>query len=409
MKNLQHITLLILGLILIFSTPHSYAQCPATYTYEGAAAMDDYGEVVAVIGDYNNDGFNDYAVGDSENDESHTRAGKVDVFNGSDGSLMFTILGEESFDRFGIDIDGDDDINGDGIDDMIIGSTWWGPYKEGRVYIFFGEESPSNADASEADIIISGTTADAEFGDCVDVTNTNVLVGAPLTDANRGKVFIFNHSDLTTPGSYNDTDAFATYTGEAEGDYFGYSLAGINRFPSIPDYIDFIFIGAHMNDDGGTRAGKVYVVFPNVTPAGSNSASIIIVSIIGETYNGRFGSSIAEAGLLDDNSYGDFIIGEPNTNRAYIFFAQLPAGVSTASDADIILERGSGWDMFGESVSSAGDFNGDGRNDVVVGESQYFSSGLGKIYVFSGDDGEEIFSSVQPGSRLLYGDIFAKP
>jgi FG-GAP repeat/Dockerin type I domain len=402
-----------LVLIIVFAlgfliTPVSEisAQCPATYTYEGAAAYDDYGQVTAIIGDYNNDGFDDFAIGDSENDESHTRAGKVDVYSGYDGSLMFTILGEDSFDRFGISISGGEDVDGDGIDDILIGAHWWGSALDayGRVYIFFGEASPSNTDASAADVIIEGTAIDTDFGVSVCMTDNHLLIGAPRSDADAGKVFIFQHSGLTTPGLYDDTDAYTIFTGETAGDYFGIGLAGIKRNEYWPD---FIFIGAMYNDDGGNDAGKVYEqveINPGIYPASS-----IDYTITGEAPNGRFGQSISGAGFLNDNTGEDIIIGAPTYSRAYIFYSVQTSG-DLAEDADIILNGTGGSDWFGLSVSSAGDFNFDGIGDVVVG-AQLHNAGAGKMYVFSGDDGTELFSveGEAAGDRFGYsvagGDI----
>jgi FG-GAP repeat/Dockerin type I domain len=392
-----------LVLIIVFAlgfliTPVSEisAQCPATYTYEGEAIYDRYGDATAIIGDYNNDGFDDFAIGSSENDESHTRAGKVYIYSGYDGSLMFTILGEESFDLFGSSISGGEDVDGDGFDDMLIGAHWWGPNQEGRAYIFLGESSPSNADASAANIIIQGTANDAEFGESVCMTSDHILVGAPKSDAETGKAFIFQHSDLT-PGIYFDTDAYAIFTGEAAGDYFGIGLAGIKRVSTSPD---FIFIGAIYNDDGGNNAGKVYEITSYSLTPGLHSANTIGYTFTGEAAGGRFGQSIAGAGFLDDDTGEDIIIGAPTYSRAYIFYFAAPS--NPAENAHIILNGTGGSDWFGLSVSSAGDFNFDGSGDVVVG-AQSGNSHTGKMYVFSGSDGQELFSAEGEANDNYFG------
>jgi FG-GAP repeat/Dockerin type I domain/FG-GAP-like repeat len=386
MTALRLITFLIMGIFTVLPVVSLYAQCPATYTSEGAAADDHYGEAIAIIGDYNNDGFDDFAVGTPENDESHLQAGKVDIFDGRLGSLMFTILGEEANDRFGVSVSGGEDVNGDGFDDILIGAHEWGPNDEGRVYIFFGETSPSNADASVADIIIHCTDTETDFGGHVCMTSDHILIGAVWADAERGQVFIFQHSDLSTPGLYYDTDAYAVYAGESEGDYFGSSLAGIKRNAVLE--VDSIFIGAMHSDYGGLDAGKVYEIV-GLSP-GIHSASSIAITFTGEDSGGRFGASIAGAGFLNEDDIEDIIIGAPLYSQAYIFYS-VPSTSNLAEDADLILGGTGGSDWFGHSISSAGDFNFDGVGDVVVG-AHWDDAGTGKMYVFSGDDGEELFS-----------------
>ena len=382
MKSCMRLLMLLWG-IFMFNSPISIlAQCPATYTSEGVAAYDSYGNDVAVIGDFNNDGYNDYAVADAENDESHTRAGKVDIFSGYDGSLMFTILGEVAFDRLGTSISGGEDINDDGYADLVIGALWYGSNQEGRAYIFYGETSPSNADASEADVIISGTNIDAEFGGKVCLTNEHVLISSLEYDNETGRVYIFRHVDLPTSGLITDNSAYASYIGEAEGDYFGVGLAGIERGPGQPDCI---FIGAMWNDDGGPDAGKVYEINSLFLDPGAHSAGSISITFTGTA--GRFGQSIA-GGYLNDDDIEDIIIGAPYYSKAYVFY-NVPVTDNQAADADLII---SGPSWFGLSVASPGDFNFDGVGDIVVG-AQGYNGYAGKAFVFSGDDGTELFSA----------------
>ena len=87
------------------------------YTFEGDSAGDDFGFFVDDAGDVNADGFADVIVGaPSEND---TDTGFVRVFSGVDGSVLYNFDGDSAGDRFGVEVSGAGDVNGDGVDDFI--------------------------------------------------------------------------------------------------------------------------------------------------------------------------------------------------------------------------------------------------------------------------------------------------
>jgi subtilisin-like proprotein convertase family protein len=142
------------------------------------------------------------------------------------------------------------------------------------------------------------------------------------------------------------------------------------------------------------NAGAAYIFFGKDGFTSENlDAHLADVVIHGTVADGHFGWSVANASKVDETTggYDDIIIGEPDNGNgyAYIFYGRGVASWTsplTTSDADVTLSEGWGDDKFGCSVHSAGDINGDGYNDVVVGAYQNDTGGTdaGRVYIYYG-------------------------
>jgi len=248
------------------------------YSYAGTVTDARLGLAVSGAGDFNGDGFADYAM-HTYGHAVGSKSGQVGIFSGETGDTLMIIDGESSYDCFGSDISAAGDFNNDGYPDIIIGAYTWGS-GDGRAYIVLGGSGPypRHISASDADIIITGEDPGDWFGwvsgagdvDCDEYDD--VIVGAYLNDAGgadagrayivRGNAGPFPMSIIVRgnagpfPMSINAADAFQIFTGEALNDQFGqYVSSGIINADNCGDVI----IAARLNDEEGTDAGKVYV------------------------------------------------------------------------------------------------------------------------------------------------------
>jgi hypothetical protein len=226
----------------------------------------------------------------------------------------------------------------------------------------------------------------ANAGDVNGDGRPDVIVGAIYNDSaakDAGEAYIF----LGGPGV--STIPFVTMTGMAANDQFGVSVAGAGDFNG-DRYADVI-VGARLNRLNGTGAGAAFIYFGG--PAMDGIPDVILT---GEAAGDWFGNSVAGAGDLNGDGYSDAIVGAPYNDRggsaagaAYVFFGGPP--LDGAPDAVLAGELHD--DQFGWSVAGAGDADGDGRSDVLVGARMHCvdqalcagaSYARGRAYLFRG-------------------------
>ncbi len=102
--------------------------------------------------------------------------------------------------------------------------------------------------------------------------------------------------------------ADASFVGEEGGDSSGWSVSSAGDVDG--DSKSDLLIGAYDNDDGGTQAGKTYLFFGStVVSGGSFDLSVADASFVGENANDESGGSVSPAGDVDGNGKGDLLIG----------------------------------------------------------------------------------------------------
>ncbi len=345
-----------------------------------------------------------------------------------DSSIGFKINGVTPYDTSGFSVSGAGDINGDGIKDLIIGapvSNFFNPNAPntpGNVYVVFGNNNgfPDKLDLSTLDgtngIKIEGISGQDWTGFSVsgdgDVNNdgfADVVIGARLADPNgldnAGAAYVvfgkaafdptINLSDL------NGTNGF-TINGIAEGDETGVSVSSedING-----DGIDDGIIGALYADPNNlTDAGAAYVVFGNQEGFSADFDLNTLDGTNGFTINGiaagnETGSSVSGIGDFNGDGIGDLGITAPfadpngniNAGSTYVIFGSVE-GFSSNFDLNtldgtngFVINGEAAGDLLGESLSGAGDVNGDGFKDIIVG-ALGANYGTGTSYVIFGTD-----------------------
>ncbi len=376
------------------SIPTTAATADVTITGEASSS---FGSSL-IAGDFNADGRTDLAVG-AYGYSSGT--GRAYLFY-NDGSIPttaatadVTITGATAGDYFGISLAAGD-FNADGRTDLAVGA-YYSYTSASHVYIFYNDGSIPTT-ASTADVTISGEWAGTYFGNALAAGDwnadgrTDLAVAADSYNgmySNGGRVYIFYNDD-----SYPTLAASAdvVFTGEATNNYFGYALsAGDFNADGRTDLV----IGAYgySTDTGRVYSYETHENFSWQLQSLTTSAGGLRVGtngtgeemkITGEA-SSSFGTSFA-AGDFNADGRTDLVVSAPgyfsNTGRAYLFYGD--GSISAAATAaDVVITGETSGNYFGTSLI-AGDFNADGRTDLAVGAYGY-SSNAGRTYLFWSD------------------------
>ena len=131
------------------------------------------GSSVSGAGDVNGDGFADLIVGHSREDNNGLNSGIARVFSGVDGSVLYTFNGDAAGDGFGFSVSGAGDINGDGLDDFIVGAPSGGPQSGGYARVFVSQIRGSFV---LGDVDQDGAVTFADIAAFIEVLTTGVFL-----------------------------------------------------------------------------------------------------------------------------------------------------------------------------------------------------------------------------------------
>ncbi len=303
--------------------------------------------------------------------------------------------GTAAGDYAGAAVAGAGDVNGDGYDDVLVGSPRadTGGSNAGDAYLILGPMSGTSS-LSAADAVISGLaasdlagTALAGLGDWNSDGNAEFVIGSYGDDTSgtgAGAAYIFEGP----VGSSSVSSAPATILGAADNDGLGYSVAGAGdvNADGIPDVV----VGAYASDTGGSNAGSAYLFTGPL--AGQVTTASAVASFHGAVAGDTAGWSVSSAGDTNGDALADLIIGAPSNDNTgtdagmAAIFLGTPSGSISMSAADAVLTGVVAGDYAGYSVAGAGDVNGDGYDDVVVGAygADDSTSGGGAAYILWG-------------------------
>jgi hypothetical protein len=288
-----------------------------------------FGDMVYTAGDLNGDGFSDLIAGDMS---VNGQAGKITILGGVEAGSVFPVLAErygaQAGEQFGADCRSAGDVNGDGFGDVIVGVPRHdnGSTDEGEVRVYLGRAGAPNLSAAWSP---QGSQTLSEFGSTL-----------------------------------------------AQGDWNG------------DGYTD-LAVGAHDQDAGATNSGTVSVYYGGFFGYASGASWVVS----GTQSDGHFGYAVANAGDIDNDGADELIVGEPyygtfdfpNIGAVHIFKGSMQSGLGTTPWW--YQTGGIQPSTFGFAVAGAGDVNGDGYADVVIGAPNHefapFERG-GAAYLYFG-------------------------
>ncbi len=351
---------------------------------EGASGQDRLGSGLSIVGDVDNDGYDDLLVGAFGVDTGGAVAGAAYLFKGPLSGLMSAdaatavLVGELAGDRAGSNVAGGD-FSGDNKADLLIGAYnalgASDAASGGAAYLVLGTVTGS-VDLSFARTALlgeqSGDWAGFSVANAGDVNAdgvADILIGAPFL--HPAGLYVGGAYVVFGPPSTGDVsleDADRRYLGTTNGDRAGYSVAGAGDING--DGRSDILVGATNNDLGAAEAGAAYLISGS---ASSGLVSSALAVFLGERAGDYAGSSVAGPGDINRDGRNDVVIGAARENysgsdagAAYIYLAPLSGSLSL-TDAHGKIVGAAADDYLGASISGAGDVNRDGYKDVIVG------------------------------------------
>lgn len=282
------------------ATVYSGANGQALHTWFGDRANRKFGYSVAGLDDLNNDGVNEIIVGRPYNIENNPFEGAAQVFSGLDGSELYYLDAGVWADDFGAAVNDAGDLNGDGVSDIVVGASGNGRGSHGFVRTYSGATGTYPWQASGVDANGAYGLAVASAGDINQDGRSDVIVEAPLSRDRRGLIHVVSGLDGSVLFEFSPPSSNA-----ALNRTLGFSVGGgadLNG-DGHPDF----FGGAPRHYVQPIGAGKLFVF---------NGATLTLLHEFSGLQNSGYGRSAGVVGDIDADGYPEIVVGAPTTSHS---------------------------------------------------------------------------------------------
>jgi hypothetical protein len=405
-----------------FTSPFSLSSLNGVngFAINGINAGDYSGDSVSAAGDVNGDGIADIIIGTpivaNNTGQSYVVFGSRNGFPASlnlgnlNGANGFILNGINAGDRSGFSVSMVGDVNADSVADIIIGAHY-ANNGAGQSYVIFGSRNGFSSPFSLSSLngtngfVINGINAGdmsgssvSEAGDVNGDGIADIMIGARNANQNVGQAYVVfgsskGFASQFSLSSLNGQNGFVL-NGITASDLSGWSVSGAEDVNG--DGIADIIIGTPFSNNGGI--GQTYVVLGSNKGFASqfnlnnlNGQNGFVIS--GNNYFDYSGRSVSWAGDVNSDGIADIIIGAHNGNngagQSFIIFGSRSGFPQSLSLSNLNGANGfaingvNSGDYIGSSVSGAGDVNGDGIADVIIG-AHNANNDAGQSYVVFG-------------------------
>lgn len=360
---------------------------------------DTFGVGAFGLDDFDGDGVDDFAIASSQMDNdalsSGSNAGGIFVFSGADVVTESTLdsedagivlLGEGKQQYLGAAIVGGEDVNGDGLMDLLAGASW-APDRstaEGSVYLVYGglssgtytisDVAQARLDGEDANdkIGVAGTTA--MVGDMNGDGDVDFVLGAYLHNSETGAAYLVAGP---VSGEQGVVDAAAAkMVPDSAGDYAGRGVSPAGDVNG--DGYEDVWIASPREDTGASAAGAVFLIHGaaslgdyDESNKGVTLDSVADFTIYGTLSSDQIGAVLDGTGDMDGDGNNDLLIGQAtygsfSEGAAFFFYGPLSGSSKNTSEADAIFVGSNSADSAGSNVRFVGDVNGSGTDSVLI-------------------------------------------
>jgi hypothetical protein len=366
----------------------------------------------------------DGVVNDCEMDEAGARARCRLNHTISLADADLKLVGEQAGDQAGRSVAGAGDVDGDGRVDLLVGSI--GAGAGGAAYLLLSSGALMIQDPSlsltSADLKAVGEHENDYLGQSVRIIGdidgdllADWVVSAHYNDgegeyANVGAIYLYRSSGLKqslTTGAV--AVASRKWIGEQSAAHFGHSTAPVGDVDG--DELADLIVGAYAHDGGAVDSGAAYLLLSSGALRAEQTSSDTVLAdckLNGEAHNDQAGISVAGAGDVDGDTQDDLLVGArfhdgggDGAGAAYLLLTggtfSPTCGTMRLADADLTLYGEAPGDVLGEWLSSAGDVDGDGNADLLIGAHGHDGGGLdntGATYLLLSDGLESTLGSM---------------